>query len=295
MSDHVKPSRIHGKTLALWSQAALSSPQALIFITAVYLAGGMLAMVAWLVSGDTKWVERFFRVPGAILMIWLALVQVLLSARVWSNYSTSEPMHRAWMLISASALAELSGTVLIQVPGFQQDYGLFGHFLGGTLRFGLLAAGLSFALGVYRRAGFLGRETWWQWLTVAAAAAFAIAEVAGVVKAVLGGKRPGVWEMLGWPVDPLLCILLAQAFLLRNSVWRMGRGWIGRGWLALSAGVFLILLGNVGTLAEAYGYLQWPWNSVVWYLWIPASCAFAVAPAYQLDAIQRATAAAPRH
>jgi hypothetical protein len=182
----------------------------------------------------------------------------------------------------------MAGTTLIQVLAFHPVARRYGHFLGGTLRFGLLAVGLFWALKVYRRAGFLGRLSWLEWLTMAPAAVYVLFEAGGVVVAVRGGKELVLWEILGWPVDPLLCVLLAEAFLLRSSVERMGEGWIGRSWKAFSAGVFLILLGNIGGMAEAYGYLQWPWNSLTWYIWIPAACAFALAPAYQLDAIHRA-------
>ncbi|SPE38331.1 hypothetical protein SBA6_870012 [Candidatus Sulfopaludibacter sp. SbA6] len=32
----------------------------------------------------------------------------------------------------------------------------------------------------------------------------------------------------------------------------------------------LVLLGDLGLWLTAYAYLPWPWNSVVWYVWLPA-------------------------
>jgi len=53
-------------------------------------------------------------------------------------------------------------------------------------------------------------------------------------------------------------------------------------------GVSLVLLGELGLLMAAYYYLPWPWNSVVWYISLPASCAFALAKAYRLETIFQA-------
>jgi hypothetical protein len=281
---------ILGRTHAHLGRLPLTATSLILFLTATYLAIGTAAFVAWQATGNVKWVEHFFRVPGAVVTVWLALVQLWLCFRVWNWYSAEEPMYRTWLLIALSALTELAGATLIQFLVSDPMLRRVGHFLGGTVRFTLLAAGMWSALRVYRRAGFLGRLKWWQWLAVAIAAVFVVLEFRSVLVAVRAGKELAIWEILGWPVDPLLAILLTQAFLLRNSIQRMGQGWIGRTWNAASIGVFLVLLGNIGAMAEAYGYLPWPWSSVTWYVWIPASCAFALTPAYQLEAIHRATA-----
>jgi hypothetical protein len=74
----------------------------------------------------------------------------------------------------------------------------------------------------------------------------------------------------------------------------MGEGWIGRCWRAVCVGIFLMCFGVIALWATAWGYLPWPWSSLIWYLWLPAGAAFALAPAYQLEAIQRAYAAQDR-
>lgn len=43
-------------------------------------------------------------------------------------------------------------------------------------------------------------------------------------------------------------------------------------------------------LLTGYASLVWPWNTVVWYVWLPAGCAFALAPAHQLETIYQAVA-----
>jgi hypothetical protein len=158
-----------------------------------------------------------------------------------------------------------------------------GHLLGGPGRFALLAYGLYAALREYRRAGFLGRLRWSDAVVLVLFAVYLARNVADV----LAAHRAFGWvEMARWPTDPLLLVLLAQGMLLRRSVERMGRGWIGRCWTAFSFGVFLTAAGDVGGWAEAYGYLPYPWSAVVWFVWLPASVCFTIAPAYQLEAIR---------
>ena len=155
-------------------------------------------------------------------------------------------------------------------------------------------AGLWLVLRVYRRAGFLARFTARDWLLLAPFAAFVIREGTDVVAAINHGRRLGSAELLHLPVDPLLLVLLGEALLLFRSVRMMGGGWIGKCYAAFSAGIFLVLLGNAAIWATAWGYLPWPWSALGWYVWIPAAGAFALGPAYQLEAMQHATSGHPR-
>jgi hypothetical protein len=93
------------------------------------------------------------------------------------------------------------------------------------------------------------------------------------------GKKPfPLAEILNFPVNPLLWVLLAEALLLFRSVRKMGAGWVSKCYGAFSAGIFLILVGNVAIWATHWGYLPWPWSALGWYVWIPAAAAFALAP-----------------
>ena len=108
------------------------------------------------------------------------------------------------------------------------------------------------------------------------------------------GKPTPFTEVAAWPVDVFLWLLLVEALLLYRSASEMGSGYIGRCWKALAVGVFLVSLGVVAMSATSWGYLPWPWSSVVWYVWLPAATAFALGPAYQLEAIQQVYAAPHR-
>ena len=102
------------------------------------------------------------------------------------------------------------------------------------------------------------------------------------------GKVFSAGEILNFPADPLLWVLLAQAMRISRSVERMGAGWISRCYGAFSAGIFLILVGDVMIWATVWGYLPWPWSALGWFVWIPAAVAFALAPLYQWEAMRSA-------
>jgi hypothetical protein len=36
--------------------------------------------------------------------------------------------------------------------------------------------------------------------------------------------------------------------------------------------------------ATAYEYIAWPYSAITWFIWYPASAAYALAPAYQVAA-----------
>jgi len=114
-------------------------------------------------------------------------------------------------------------------------------------------------------------------------------EILDVVEAFQRGQHFRFAVMAGWPVDFLLWFSLAQALQLRRSAARMGSGWIGRCWKTYSWGVFLLCIAVAALWATEWDYLPWPWSSLIWYLWLPAGTVFAMAPAYQLEAIRRAS------
>ena len=242
-----------------------------------------------------------------MLLVWLAAIEFWFCNRVRESFSPDEPMHTAWTLIGVSALFHLAGAIFAQVlglnggpspagfsPGWSQGtaqrFREVGLILGGTFRYALLAAGLFWTLRVYWRSGIVRRLRAADWVLLALAGAYLAREFAGVVAALRAGNHPVLFEVVRWPVDPLLCLLLAEGLLLHRSVQQMGSGWISRCWGSMSMGIFLVLLGDLGIWLTSFGYLVWPWNSVIWYVWLPAASAFAVAPAYQLEAISSAQA-----
>ncbi|MDR3699651.1 MAG: hypothetical protein P4L56_08465 [Candidatus Sulfopaludibacter sp.] len=274
--------------------------------TAAYLAIGVLTYLAWRISGNPAWIDGFFGLPGGLLTVALALVQLTYSVRLCSQFLSGEPLNRAWQLISASAGCDLVSSLNVQIfsvdsfwnpvthlAGWSKSSGAtirqVGLIAGGPLRFALLALGLLYTLRIYRRSGFLGRLTRADWTLLSVVAIYVINEFRDLWIALQHGKHPALGEILNWPVDPLLWVLLAEAMLLYRSTRRMGPGWIGRCWVAFSAGIALVVLGDISIWAMSYGYLPYPWSSIGWYLWLPSSAAFAVAPVYQMDVIRKAS------
>jgi len=268
-----------------------------------YLVAGLVAGGLWQATGIVAWIVGFFTVPGALLLVALAIVQVWFCLRVCREFSPGEPMRRAWQLIAWSAGFDLAGTLAIQVLGanasvnplvrmswwsgpVRQTILDIGHVLQGPCRFVLLAAGLFCVLRLYRESDFLGRLGAADWVLLTAFAAYCLREAYDLIAALRAGKQPAWAEVVSWPVYPLLWLLLAEALLLHRSVQRTGMGLIGHCWRTFSSGIFLILLGDAMLWATAYGYLPWPWSALGWFVWIPAAAAFALAPVYQLEAIR---------
>ncbi|MBS1854010.1 MAG: hypothetical protein JST11_01490 [Acidobacteria bacterium] len=217
-------------------------------------------------------------------------------------------MHQAWTLFRMSAACDLAGAVTSQVLAsdgrmnplrwtslWSEDTAACLHktglILGGTLRYALLAWALWYALKAYRRSGLLARFRIADRIALAVMGGYIIWEAFATITA-LRVRSTSFFEVAGWPVDPLLWFLLAEALLLRRSASEMGGGSIARCWKALSTGVILVALGDILLLAWNMGYLPWPYSAIEWYVWLPAGAAFALAPAYQLESIAHAAESA---
>ncbi len=279
----------------------------LVLLTAGYLLIGVAAFAAYSFTGNAVWVESFFRIPGALLAVFLAFVELLFSLQVRSQFSSGEPMYAVWMCMAGSAAFDLAGVVFSQVLAADsvlnplahsslwstqiavqiRQYGLL---LGGTCRFTLLAIGLALSVRIYYRNGLLGRLTWTDRILWLGMGAFSAKEIAEIIQAAQKGRVFPAIEIAGWPTDLLLWFSLTQALLLYRSAHQMGPGWITRCWNAFAVGSFLICVGVVADWATRWGYIIWPWNAITWYIWLPAGTAFALGPVYQLEAIQNAIA-----
>lgn len=228
-----------------------------------------------------------------------------LSYRVSREFASGEPLLAGWRLIALSGAFDLLGALEVQIlsadsilnpltlgawwsPGLATDIHEWGLFVGGPCRLFVLAAGLLFVLEVYRRSGFLARLMIRDWVVVGAMTIYVLVEAWAVAVSIRHGKRPGLGEMLHYPTDPLLLLLLCEALVLYRSVARMGASLVGWCWKAFSNGIILTAIGDLLILSEAYGHIQWPWSAVNWFVWFPAAAAFAAAPTYQLEAIASA-------
>jgi hypothetical protein len=238
-----------------------------------------------LAANPADWIPLFFEYPATLTVIALNVAGFGLSLAAVRQFSRGEPLRLAWSLIALAAAANLASGVLSQVSG---DGWLRARLiLGGPMQTVLLLAGLAPALGVYRRAGILGRLRGRDRVTIAIAAAFSVWEICDLVFQT-SGFRAGFQQAVNLSNDPLLTLLLIEATLIRRSALKMGRGLIARCWGAFSAAILLTFLGDVGVWLAAHGPVPVPLAGTAWYLWFLASGAYALAPAYQLEACRRA-------
>jgi hypothetical protein len=262
----------------------------------------MVCFAVWLWTVYDAWLEEYFKAPAALLLVSMAGVEWYFSRLVANCFSPEQPMRKAWRLIAWSAGFDIAGAICIQILSVDSvinplrafpwwDGGAirrFGLVLGGPCRFALLAVGLGWALRAYRRSGLLARFHWIDRMVLPGMGLYMVFEAQDVAAAIHRGWKPSPAMIIGWATDPLLWLLLAGALLLYRSARQMGAGWIGRCWQALSAGVFLVSLGDIAIWAASRGLLPWPWSALGWYVWLPAAGAFALAPVYQFEAIHLA-------
>jgi hypothetical protein len=272
--------------------------------TAAYLGGGA-AIAFWQSSIDSPGVVFYSRVVGAAVLVGLAAASFWLSYLVSREFSSGEPLRAGWLLIALSAAFDLLGVIADQVlaadsvlnsptlasrwsPESANAIRGWGLFLEGPCRFAFLAAGMMFVLLVYRRSGLMGKLRLPDWGMAGALALYVLWEMGTVAASIERGRGPGLTDTLRYSTDPILLLLLAETMLLYRSVKEMGAGRVGWCWQLFSLAIFLTALGDFLLLRPNYGYLPWPWSAIDWFIWFPAAAAFAVAPTYQLEAIDLA-------
>jgi len=249
----------------------------------------------------------YFQGPGALMSLWFAGVALVLSYRARDIFEPGDSMHQAWAYYGFSCACELFSVVLSEVltspgwlnplrgtpfgsPEFADALRDTGSVLGGLCRYALLACALAYGLKAYRQTGMLARLRRTDHLLLAGVGVYLIVKLFETITTVRDIRPPSLIDALGWPVDPLLWFLLVEALILWRSARAMRGGWIANCWISLTAGVMLAAVGDILLLLGRLGYLPWPYSGLEWYVWLPGSASFALAPAYQLKAVAQAHA-----
>jgi len=281
-------------------------PRIILISVALLLAAGVAARAAWWRTGDEAWLRLFFSYPGALFFIACSALEVWLSFRCWREFSAGDLLRPAWLLIMVSAALQLAGGLLNQIFGLDSRLNPLTRLeprrahdliaasarlgqLFGPFYMAFLACGLLYVLKACRRNGILGRLRSIDLALLALVVIYTANYFATVVFAPEhGGRVLGPATIISWSSDPLLCVLLFQAILIRRSLANMGLGLVSRCWLSFTAAIFLTSVGDIGLWAWSRGYLPQALVMASWYVWFLPSAAFALGPAYQLLAMLRA-------
>jgi hypothetical protein len=257
-------------------------------------------------TGDFGHLAYYTQQGAAVILVSFAVVEYLMCLTVWQLFDFGDKLRTAWFYMTLAAGCRVVGLVTASfISGFSdraaasanpvlsgvQTEGIRGLGLAifGPFSMGALALGLLVVLRLYKEAGVLRRPHRTDFVLLAMAAVFLLGQAYGFIHWPGGAGTP-VTALKGatWLSGPLLGFLLLEAVLIRRSVLTMGGGLIGRCWSAYTAGVFLTLLGNAGTWAMNHAYVSGPFVCLTSYVWFTAAAAFALGPAYQLEAIVRA-------
>jgi len=257
-------------------------PRLMFLSTAILFVAGIAAAAAWSATGDIRWLQLFFTYPGSLFLLGSSGLGVWLAFRCWRQFSPGDLLRPAWLLITLAALLQLSGA-LLQRLGSNWDE------LCGPLYMTFLAGGLFYVLRACRDIGVLCQLKTVDFVLLGVVLMYTLAFFATVVFSPQhGGRLIGLHAYMSWSSDPLLCVLLLEAILIRRSAANLGWGLVSRCWMCFTVAIFLTSVGDIGLWASSKGYLPHFLEVASWYVWFLASAAYALGPAYQSQAMLRA-------
>ncbi len=280
----------------------------ILWLTAVHMAVSLIVFAFWLAGGDDARIELFFQYQGSLFFVGFAGIELLLAWNAFRQFAPGEPLRGAWLLIVLAAFYRCVGYLFSKILNADTHlnpvYMLFGsqnaslyrafeHFgllISGPLSMAVLAAGLCLILRALRRIGILSRLRAVDFVLISVVLLFTLRQLWEIWGEIRMTSPPhDLYKMLLWPSDPLLCLLLLEAILIRRSAVQTGWGLLAKSWGAFSLAILFTSLGDIGQWATVnHNYIPWPYSSVTWYVWFLASAAFTLGPAYQVEACRRA-------
>ena len=280
-----------------------AAPRRIVCSTAILLLAGVWAFAAWWHTGNPAWIRAYFYYPGALFFIACSLLEVSLSYRCWRQFSPGDLLRPAWFLILLSAVSRLIGGLVRHIGGLESWLNPLSYLPSGwshlltqqafeigelfsPLSMALLAVGLIQVLRACRRNGVLGNLRPTDLVLLAGIIFYTAYYFSQVVLSPLHPEGPVTFrKVIAWSSDPLLCVLLLEAILIRRSTANLGWGWISRCWISYTAAILLTSLGDVGLWVSAHGLVPYWLEAASWYVWFVASASYALGPAYQLQAM----------
>jgi hypothetical protein len=281
--------------------------RSIMVIVIAHLIVGACVHAYWSATSNEQVLRHYFDYEGVLVFLLFGALQAAFAIMVFRNFSSHQPLGLAWQYIMLASVCNFIGTIFRHLlatnsainPAMYAEFGasnetrqLFGNIgtvLGGPIQMILLGAGLYMAIRAYRQFGMLTRLKALDIVLIGASLVYSIIVIFGVIVAVK--NNPGAVTIergLTWPGDYLMSLLLLEAVFLRRAASEMGWGYVSKIWGALVTGIFLISFCSLMNWLTAYGVFTWTQTAFVWYLWYPASAAFALAPVYQWEAMRTA-------
>jgi hypothetical protein len=282
-------------------------PAAILAVCGAYMLFALAAVGLYLGTGQTVWVNVFFRYPGALFLLLCAIAEAGFAFAVWRRFDAGEPLARAWLLLALAGAFRVVSVLLVHVlavpirfnPVYVSSFwsqelashlGRLGTLLGGPVLFLVMAAGLAAVVRVHWQLNIVSRLKAVDYLLVAMVGTYAVYQIYDMTYWLNQRQSVSIEWLTRWATDPLLAVLLLEALLLRRGVVAMKGALIAQCWGAYAVGILLTSIGNITLWATAYGYLDEPWVSLSWTIWLPAAALFAAAPAWQYQVLRVALA-----
>jgi hypothetical protein len=284
----------------------LPLPGTIIWVTCIHIAIGLVALSAYVLSGNETWIRVYFDYEGALFFLVFGALEFVLAALAWRQFYADEPLHKAWTFIMLASAVRWVGLVVgnwlnaptyinplfyfvrpwdPQAAGSLRELGL----LVGRFNMLLLAVGLGIILRLYKQLGILARLKLIDYSMLALVVGFVLRQGLQIYHFVSHQTGPLTFRAAHlWLTDPALACLLVEAILLRRAVVSMGWGLISKVWGSYTLAIFLTSLAHIGVWAHGYRYIPWQIGAIAWYLWFVVTAAYALGPAYQLQASSRA-------
>ncbi len=279
----------------------------LLIVLTIHLTVGVCVHALWMTTSNDQLLRLYFDYEGVLVFLLFGAVQAWFAILVFRDFSPHQPLGQAWLYIMLASFCYFAGTVFKHLLAVDSGInplsytalgsndqirlllGNIGTVLGGPIQMVLLGTGLYIAIRVYRQLGMLARLKTLDIALIGASLLYSVIVLCGVIIAFR--SHPGgvtIERALTWPGDYLMSLLLLEAIFLRRAAVEMGWGYVGKVWGAFVTGIFLTSFCSVMNWLTIYGVFTWKQTAFVWYLWYPASAAFALAPALQWEAIRTA-------
>jgi hypothetical protein len=280
----------------------------ILFATSLHLFIGLVTHILWLLRGNQTLFRYYFGYQDPLFFLLCSVLEFWLASRAWKQFSPGQSLRWAWLLIMISALCHVIGSILTQILSadsyinplyFLSHHGSktaqafllpLGSLIGGPVQMIALGGGLFLAVRLCQKLG-PSRQKVIDWVILGIVVAYTL-RVAYVVFQTRVGATPAprLVEVMNWANDPLLCVLLFFAFLLRRSVAQMGWGYVSKCWGAYVVAILGTSIASMAMWASNFSLIPYPESAVLWYLWPIIFAAYALGPAYQVEAAHVAMA-----